>query len=237
VATIFPNHSATEQLEVDAEIKRIAKLLGRGHVEFDYLRSVPSVELRQLRDQVTVTLFDNQAVMARMAAATKIMPAGVIAGIAEKVFGPMLAARIAGLVEPDKAVDIACRLSTPFLADVAVEIDPRRVAAILAKIPPATVADVTKLLVEREEWVSMGMFLGYLPPAAVAAAMSSADAHGLLHIALVLDEKPRLAGVFDFAPPATLAQVSAAAEAEGLSEQLQALSSYLTPEQLAQVQG
>jgi hypothetical protein len=175
--------------------------------------------------------------MKRLAAASRILPVSMVANLAEKVFGPMLGARIAGLVDPDQAVEIASRLSIPFLADVAAELDPRSVATILGKIPPALVAQVTAQLVAREDWISLGAFYGYIPDASIRAGMAETDAHAMLHIALVLDDKSCLSHVIDLAGPERLAETVAAAEAEGLTEQLRALAIYLTPEQQAQLPG
>lgn len=235
MATTVPTPTSSEQLEVNAEIQRLAKLLGIAHAELDYLRELPSSELRALRGQVTSALFDNQAALARLAAATKLLPVGLVASLAEKVFGPVLAARIAGLVEPDRAVEIARGLSVPFLAAVAAELDPRRVASILGEIPPATVAAVARELMEREQWLAMGTFYAFLPDASIKAAMDVADAHALLQISMVVDDKSRLANVLDIAGMDRLDEVVAAAEAEGLSDELRALAVYLTPEQRAQI--
>jgi hypothetical protein len=233
MSTSLSGHASSELLEINAEVQRLAKLLGIDQAELHYLRELPSVELRTLRGQVTASLFDGRGVLVRMAAATRILPAGLTASLAENVFGPALSARIAGLVEPDRAVDIASRLPVPFLAQVATELDPRRVANILSMIPPPLVAAVTRELVAHEQWVAMGTFYGYLPDASIRAAMGEADGHALLQISLVLDDKARLSDVIDISGPGTLDQIGAAAEAEGLTEQLRALALYLTPEQRA----
>ena len=235
MTTSNPLSTDSEQLEVDAEIQRLAKLLGITPAELDYLRTLSSAELRGLRDQVTVTLYDASGGLSQLAGATRILPAGVAASLAERFFGPMLTARIAGLVDADRAVEIAGRLPTPFLAQVASELDPRRVAAILAKIPPDTVAAVTRELVAAEQWVAMGAFYGFLPDASIRAAIDVADPLALLRISLMLDDKSRLANVLEIAGDERLAQVAGAAEAEGMGEQLRALEVYLTPAQRAQL--
>jgi hypothetical protein len=233
MSTPMPASTRSEQLEVDAELQRLAKLLGIAHAELDYLRELSSTELRGLREQVTGTLFDASGGLAQLAGATKILPAGVAASLAERFFGPMLTARLAGLVDADRAVEIAARLPTAFLAKVATELDPRRVATIIAKIPPETVAAVTRQLVADEEWVTMGAFYGFLPDASIRAAIDAADPPALLQISLMMDDKSRLANVLDVAGSERIAQVAAAAEAEGLGEQLRALEVYLTPAQRA----
>ena len=235
MATVVDSTISSEELERNAEIQRLAKLLSLAPDQLGYLQPLAPEELRALRGQVTATLFDARGVFARMAAATRILPAGLTATIAERIFGPMLAARIAGLVEVDRAVDIASRLSVPFLADVATELDPRRVADILGAIPPATISAVAAELIRREEWIAMGTFCAYLPPASIRAALTVADGPALLQIALVLEDKARLAEVLEIAGLDTLEQVAAAAEATGLTAQLRALEVYLTPEQRAQL--
>jgi hypothetical protein len=235
MSTDIPPSTASEQLEVDAEIQRIARLLGLAPAELEYLRELSSPELRTLRGQVTATLFDASGALSQLASATKILPAGVAASLAEKHFGPTLTARIAGLVDVDRAVEIAGRLPIAFLAQVGAELDPRRVAAILAKIPPDTIAAVAGELIAAEQWVAMGTFYGFLPDASISAAMAMADAHALLQISMMLDDKSRLANVLEIAGSERLEEVAAAAEAEGLTEQLRALQVYLTPAQQAQL--
>ncbi|HET9074040.1 MAG TPA: hypothetical protein VFN48_05635 [Solirubrobacteraceae bacterium] len=235
MAIMVDSTISSEELERNAEIRRLARLLGVVPDELDYLTPLAPPELRALRGQVTASLFDARGVLARMAAASRILPAGLVVTLAERVFGPMLAARIAGLLEVDRAVDIAARLPVPFLADVATELDPRRVADILGAIPPATIAAVAAELIAREEWIAMGTFYAYLPPASVRAAIGVADAPALLQIALVLEDKERLSVVLEIAGTDTLSRIAVAAEAAGLSAQLRALEVYLTPEQRAQL--
>ena len=237
MATSLQGRSPSERLEIDAEIQRVAKLLGVARTELEYLYELSAGELRELRNQITATLFDNQGILKRLASASRLLPASLVANLAEKSFGPMLGARIAGMVDPDHAVQIASRLSLPFLADLAGELDPRSVATILGKIPPATIAAVTAQLVAREDWISLGAFYGYIPDASISAAMAETDAHAMLHISLVLDDKSCLSHVIDIAGPERLSEVAVAAEAEGLGEQLRALSVYLTPEQQAKLPG
>ena len=233
MSATVPRSELTEAIEVDAEVRRLARLLSIEITELDYLRTLGSEDLRTLREQVTAALFEANGVLARLAAATKLLPVSMIAGLSEKVFGPVLSARIAGLVEDERAVDIAARLPTDFLADLAVELDPRRVASILAQIPAETIAVVGKRLSDREEWIAMGTFLSDLPEDSIRAATREIDPRAMVHIALVLDEKSRLGRVLELVRPGVLDEIAAAAESEGLSEQLQALSVYLTPAQQA----
>ena len=207
----------SEALENRAEIVKLARLLGRRPDELDYLGEVPSADVRGLRDQVTEVLFESGAgSLGRLAAASRLLPVGLVATLAQRAFGPMLSARIAGLLEPDRAVQMAARLPTGFLAEIAVELDPRRAHEVIARIPPVQIAAVTGELVRRREYVTMGRFVGHLEPAAIAAAVESMHAEALLRIAFVLEHKERFAELIELLPDPRLEQVIDTAAAEDL---------------------
>src|SRR5436305_8288287 len=125
----------TDSLAVKAEILKLARVLGYDAAELGYLNEASAEDIRQLREQVTDMLFTAHGhTLGRMAAASRLLPIGVLALIAERAFGPMLAARMAGMIEPSRAVEIAAKLPPGFLADVAVELDPRRASDVIAGI-------------------------------------------------------------------------------------------------------
>lgn len=221
----------SEQVEVRAELMRLARLLGAEPEELSYLEAVPAAELRQLRGQVTDVLFAENPLLHRIAAAARILPGSVAAPLAERVFGAVLTARLAGVVEADKAVEIAGKLPVAFLADVAVELDPRRVGETLAKIPPAQVAAVAKELLRRREYLTMGTVVGQVPDESVAAALTHADPHSLLQVALVLEDKEDLPRLFALTEPERIVGIYAAAEQAGLAEEAADLLPYLTEDQ------
>jgi len=171
-----PTERSGEALRSRAEVLKLARLLGRAPERLDYLQDVPISDLRLLREQVTDVLFGAQSTaLARLAAASKVLPVGLMATIAEKAFGPLVSARIAGLLEPSRAVDVAARLPPAFLADVAIELDPRRASDVIARIPAGQIADVTRELVRRDEHVTMGRFVGHLSDEALSAAIDEMD--------------------------------------------------------------
>jgi hypothetical protein len=63
---------------------------------------------------------------------------------------------------------------------------------VIARIPPRQVAEVTAELLRRQEYVTMGRFVGRLGDDAIAAALEVMDDRSLLHVAFVLEEKDRL---------------------------------------------
>jgi hypothetical protein len=182
-----------KSLAARAEILKLARLLDREPERLAYLDPVPAAELSELREQITEVLFASSSkTLTRLAAASRLLPVGVVATIAQHAFGPLLAARVTGLIEPNRAVEIAARLPPAFLADIAIELDPRRASKVIAAIPAAQIRAVTRELAEREEYVTMGRFVGHLPDASVYAALDEVDDRALLRIAFVLERKERL---------------------------------------------
>jgi hypothetical protein len=190
------------------EILKLARLLQRDPASLSYLEALPVDDVRELRDQVTDVLFSaNHKTFARLAAASKLLPAALNAAIAQRAFGPVLAARTTGQLEPSRAVEVAERLPSSFLADVAIELDPRRASDVIARIPPQLLAAVTRELVRRGEYVTMGRFVGHLPDAAIAAALEATDDRALLRTGFVMEQKSRLEHIAELLGPRRLQEV------------------------------
>jgi len=186
------------QLEAHSETLKIARLLDSTADELSFLTELPPDELRAFREQVTSALFDSHhGVLQRMAAASRLLPAPVLAKIAERVFGPLLCARMAGLVDTPRGVDVATRLSPPFLADVAARLDPRRASDIITRIPTELVREVAAELTRRADWIAIGQFVDSLPPTALRAGLGQIDDAALLRIAFVLDHKEKMDNMVD----------------------------------------
>lgn len=179
------------ELETQAEILKLARLLARDPERLAYLGKVPLEDLRALRERVTEVLFTaHEAALRRLAAASRLLPVGLVASLGQNTFGAMLSARITGLLEPDRAVEVAARLPTRFLADAAIELDPRRASAVVAGIPPARISEITAELARRGEYVTMGRFVGHLDDAALAAALRILDDQDLVQTLVVMEERP-----------------------------------------------
>lgn len=192
-------------LQTQAEIIKLARLLGRDPEALAYLAGVPSDDVRALREQVTDRLFDaNAAVLNRIAAASKVLPVSLVATLGQRAFGPVLSARIAGLLEPSRAVEMAERMPIDFLAEIAVDLDPRRASAVIAQIPPQQIAAVTRVLIARKEYVTMGRFVGHLPKESLLAAIGEIDDAALLRVAFVLERKDDLGELLSLVPESRL---------------------------------
>jgi hypothetical protein len=226
----------SERLEVRAELLKLSRLIGVDEGELDYLEGIPSAELRQFRESATQRLFDDGArMLGRVGAASRLVPAGLTATIAQKAFGPLLCARSAGMVDASKAVDVARRLPADFLADVVIDLDPRRVVDIIAEVPAELVAPVARELGERGEHVTMGRFLAFVPDHLIATAMGALTDEAMLHTAFVLEHKDRLDHAVGLLPPERLPGVLQSAAGLGLWPEVLDLLDQLTEERLGPI--
>jgi len=191
-------------LQHRAELERLARVLGTGRDRLAYLEALDPATLKQLRERSTAMLYDaDRDSLQRIASAARLLPSAIIALIAEKSLGPLLCARIAGLMAVDTAVDVAKRLPTPFLADVCVELDPRRAKAVIDGIPVARVVEVSLELARRREYMTMGRFVDILGIDALAAVIARLpDNAALLKISFYAEDRARLNRVIEKLPAA-----------------------------------
>jgi len=203
-------------LQTRAELTKLARLLGAPEAALEFLASRGHGELRDLEARISAALFDeHRAAFGRLADASKLLPASLVAKMSELVFGPMLSARVSGAMPPDRAVEVASKLRMKFLTDVTVQLDPRNAAAILQRIPVDIVVGVARMLLERGEHVTMGRFVDYLPDAAIRAVIANVeDDIALLRITGYVERRERLVELIDMVPPERVKRIVAAV-AEG----------------------
>ncbi len=184
----------SEQLERGAEITKLARLLDVEPKELAYLEDIPAAALRAFRGQATDRLFGGDTDrLRRVAAASKLVPVPITVKVAQIAFGPVLCAATAGLLEPRHAVRVASRCPVGFLADITVNLDPRRAPEVIAAVPTPLVVDVAKELLERDEHVTIGRFVSFLSHETLGAAVPEIpDDADLLKVAFVMEGKESL---------------------------------------------
>ncbi|MDQ2748408.1 MAG: hypothetical protein M3Y44_02555 [Actinomycetota bacterium] len=212
-----------------AEIQKLAHQLGVEPTRLAGLAAVPAADLRILRTQIADALFEaDKPRFAKMAALSKAVPVAVAAKLTQFAMPPLLAARTAELIEPQRAADLVGRLSEDYLADVAAAMDASRAAEVVAAIPAGRIAMIAAELARREEWVVIGGFVAHVSPPALAAAVSVFDGEQLVRIGFVLDDKERLDEVSRLVTDAQIDAMLAAACAESLWTELDDLLAHLT---------
>ncbi|WP_405163419.1 hypothetical protein OG203_45410 [Nocardia sp. NBC_01499] len=202
--------------KTDAQVIKLARTLGVPVDQLAYLADVPADDLRDFRFQIADLLFESQSGgLRKTAAAAKVIPAQIIAKLVARNRNALLAARMAGVLEPSHAVDVAKRLPVDFLAEVAPLLDARRSGYIIAGIPTDTVAAVGKLLAEQEDWITLGDLMAAISDEAVAAAQAAVDGTALIRAAYLVDDAEHLERMVALVPEAKLVEMlSAAADHE-----------------------
>ncbi len=182
------------ELLTRAELVKLSRVLVTEEKAVAFLAPLGPLGVRTLQECVSAALFDEyRGALQRLADAARLLPASLVAKISEMVFGPMLSARVAGLMAPDKAVDVASKLHVKFLADVTVQLDPRSAAELLDKIPVKITVDVARVLLERREYVTMGRFVDVLTDEAIKAVMKELTDDALVRIGFFVERRERLA--------------------------------------------
>ena len=213
------------RLDLLAETTKLARLLGVSESELGYLNKLDAGALRKLREAINAAVFDDtRPMLQRIAAASKLLPAPAIALIGEKVFGPLLCGLVSGLLPTERALDLALRMPDSFLAEVAVQLDPRSAREVIGRMPASRVAAVAAILVQRGDWITMGRFVDYLSRDTIKAVIADIRDEALLHVAFYVENRARLNDIATLLPAARLRSLVVLAGAEGSNLWAEALS-------------
>ncbi len=206
------------QLTCRAEIVKLARLLALTPAQLEFLDAADPLAIRALRERMSDALFDDMRPrLQRVAAASKLLPAGVNAMIGEKVFGAMLCARVAGLLPADQALEIARKLPTGFLADVSLELDPRSAKGVIARLPAEQVVAIAQELIRRREFVVMARFVDYLLDSTLEKVIHAVhDDAVLLQVAYFLESPQRIDQIVQFMSRERLASLIETAASGGV---------------------
>lgn len=224
------------RLETRAEIARLGALLRVSEAHLAFLAHYDLETLRALRAQITDRLFDaDRGVLEAIAKAQRMVPGSISAKVAVKAFPPSLAARVAGVLGTDAAVDMARRVPVTYLADLAPHLDPRRVTAILAELPTQLLVDAGGLLGERGEHIAMADFVGVLDDAQIARVIPVLSDDALVRTGLVIEDPRRIAAVITLLPPDRLERVVTTAASLGVWDGIRRAVDHFSPETRAAV--
>lgn len=202
------------------QLVRVARLLG---VEVEQLpvelATVPADDLRTLHDQIGEAI--HRGARARFAAVAGLaakLPAPVAGRLAQTFLPPMLAARVCEHLEPARARDLVDRVSLPYLADIAVALDPVGSREVVRAIPAPRVGEVAHLLLERREYVVMAEFARVVDEDALVAALEAASPHDLLCVVPLLEWNETLERVVAHLPSEQLDRIVAELDHEELAD-------------------
>lgn len=205
------------ELQIKAERIKLARLLNIESEQLAFVDQLGVEHCRALRQSMSDALFDaGKSRLMRTANAGKLLPIPILAKIGEKVFGPLLCARVAGLFSVDRAVAISERMPDEFQADISMQMDPRSARDLIANMPLNTIVTVAKILARRREYITAARFVDFLPNDVVAATINVLAAKDLLQIGFYIESTERLQEIIELLDDQQIeGLVSAANEDQG----------------------
>ncbi len=224
------------QLATHAEIVKIAHLLQVDPAEIEYLAASDPDTLIALRMQMIELFYgDENTHLKRFAKVGNLLPASVIASLTREAVGPLLAARIAGFVDAKQAANVVSKLPVSFVVDIATAIDPRRVGPVVGRLDNEFIDKLTIELIRREEYVTMGQFVGFANEEALRSAFKFASDDALLRIAFVAEDKDRISVALAPQTDERIASIIVTAIANDLWPEAMDLFTQLSDEQYVRV--
>jgi hypothetical protein len=225
--------------ESRSEIAKLARLLGLSDPgSLAYLEGVPAPELRAYRDAVTNLLYDDdRELLGRAADASRLLPARTLAKIGESALGPLICAHLTGLIDAERAREIADHFSIAFLARLAAEMDPRRAVEVIAQTSPKRVLEIAQALARQGEHVAMGRFVAHLDDDTLAACLDRLSDEDVLRVAFVLEGERAHERIYALLGVVRMRDAVSGAGAAGLSEEAEYLLTHLSAAQRKQLRG
>lgn len=230
--------SGLDNSPADLEVRRIARMLNAEPATFQGLQVMRLEDLRALRGQIAAALFDRgKESWERAAAVSGVVPAGLAAKMAQGALGPVLSARVTGSVDIERAVDIATKLPAEFMADTAINIDPRQVTDLVVHLPASTIADVGRVLARRGEWLVMADFVAAVTLPALRTTIEALDEEAILRTAVLLEDPARVRTVVEMLDAARISRLREVADQVGLHAHLAHLADACDQAQRARLAG
>ncbi len=227
----------SRSIETDTALAKLARILEVDPTEVDFLAHLPVDELRDLRWQISDEL--NAADAKRLAgvmAASKLVPIGLAAAIGEKWFGPVLCARLVGLVDPKRGGQYAKHLSVDFMADITSRTDPRVVGDLIHELDLKAMQRIATTLLERGDHLTLSHFVGHLPAPVVAAILEAIDDNAVVvRVARYVEDLSHLDPVVALLPDDRLLDLVAAVDQDDLWVDGLHLFSHLGDTQIARI--
>ncbi|CAN5306814.1 MAG: hypothetical protein ACSLEW_10790 [Nocardioides sp.] len=197
------------------EITKLARELNADERSLGFLSRSSVAEIRDLRAAVTAAMFSkHEDRVTRLASLSRMLPVPLTARIAKLALGPRLSALVAGVMDPREAARLATHLDEEFLTELALSLDPVRVAPIVRALPDSLVLAVGKRLLARGEHLTLGRFAAVVPLSVIEPLVADATPRDLLYTALYAEDQTALEDVVKILPDEMLGKIIRSAAEE-----------------------
>jgi hypothetical protein len=188
-------------LATRAELVKLARALHTSPDRVAFAAALDATAIRRLRERVVTALYDeHREAFQRVAAISRILPTPLNVRITLRAFSPLLAARVAGEMAPERAAELANRMPIEYLAQACVHLDPRRAVPMVARIRPDRAVAVVLALVDRGEFITLGRLLGAATARIIEDVAVRVPDETLLRIGCYAESDSQLTRVFATLP-------------------------------------
>lgn len=183
-----------EAFRHEAEILRLARLLSCAPSDLACLSRLSATELRSLRLSCDRSLLQlHQPVLQRSLHASKLLPTALLAAIGEGALGPLLCARVSEQMSVPRLASICRHVSPSFMAAVSVHMDSDRLAEMAGALPLPIIYGITRELVARREFITLGEVIERLPPEVIRPVVTQLhDGEAVLRTCFFVEYPSRL---------------------------------------------
>lgn len=212
------------ELRAEAELSRLAAELTCTPADVAFLaRHLDTAELRDLRATLERALDDRyRPVFRRIEAASRHLPAALVAKLGSTFFGPLVLGRTATELSPERARKVLPHVPVATMARCAPHMDPVRGRHLIRVMPHELLVPVSRQVVADGDHAAMGRLVAALPAEVVPAVTPLlTDGRGLVLVGFHCDDDAALARVIGHLDDAQIAAAGEATLRDGLETQLQ----------------
>lgn len=192
-------------LATRAELVKLARALGTTPDEVTFAAELPHTAIRRIRERVVAALYDeHKAAFQRVAMITRLLPTALNVRITLRAFPPLLAARIASEMPPERVAELINRMPVEYLAEACAHLDPRRATPLVRRVRADRVLAVIMELVERRDFITLGLLLDSATEPIVHDVAATVPTETLLQIGVYAESDEQLTRAVALLPPARL---------------------------------
>lgn len=199
-------------LRTDAELRRLSVELACDPADLTFLVALDVDQLRELRATLERALDERyRPVFRRIEAASRSLPAPLVAKLASSFFGPLVLGRTATELTPERARKVLPHVPAPTMARCAPHMDPHRGQHLIRALPDDLLVPVARHVIADGDHAAMGRMLAALPSDVVPTLVPLlTDGRGLVLVGFHCEDGDALARIITHLDDA---QVVAAGEA------------------------
>lgn len=183
------------QVDNLAEQVKLELLLETETNSLAFVSEQDALDTRAFREQAAEFFYNRQQdAFHRLASMSKLLPIKMSAKLATSLMGPVLSAGIACELPLDKAVKLADKLPTHFLAKLSLYLDPKRATPIISAVSEDHIVAVAEELNKRKAYVTLARFLASIKQTALNRIIDNTgeDGESLLKTGMYVEDKTHL---------------------------------------------